>query len=224
MFSEEMLRLYFVAGSQDCAHLSGNASQQLLTILEHALQNGITCFQFREKGSRALSDRAAILALGKQCQVLCQAHHIPFVVNDDLDLALTLNADGLHIGQSDMAIDEVAKRLPEKMFLGVSVSNRVELLASQHQRVAYFGVGPIFQTSSKSDAAPAIGIKGFAQLKSLSDCPMVAIGGIGANDVPNLMRSGASGVAVISAITHADEVGKSVRVLRDATQVSFRNQ
>lgn len=214
MFKKEYLRLYFVAGSQDCVHLSGDSGEQLLNILEQALQSGITCFQFREKGQYALKQKDEIWALAQKCQKLCQKYQVPFVIDDDLPMALALGADGLHIGQSDIAIHEAIKQLPEKMFLGVSANNLNELSGSLNPRVDYFGVGPIFTTLSKENAVKAIGIGAISAMKQVAkNTPIVAIGGIGANDVAAIMNAGADGVAVISAITRADNVGEAVRLL-----------
>ena len=136
------------------------------------------------------------------------------MIDDDLPMALALGADGLHIGQSDIAIHEAIKQLPEKMFLGVSANNLNELSGSLNPHVDYFGVGPIFTTSSKEDADKAIGIEAISIMKQAAkNTPIVAIGGIGVNDVAAIMHAGADGVAVISAITRADNVSETVRLL-----------
>lgn len=219
MFQKNCLRLYFVAGSQDCVHLAGEPSENLVMILEKALQNGITCFQFREKGQHALQEKEAVFALAQKCQKLCQQYQVPFVIDDDLALALALNADGLHIGQSDIAISQAIEQLPENMFLGVSASNIDELSGSLNPRIAYFGIGPIFATSSKADAASQIGIAYITQMKNAAqNTPLVAIGGITVNDVAAIMRAGADGIAVISAITRADNIEEAVRLLLAQTK------
>ena len=114
----------------------------------------------------------------------------------------------------EIAIHEAIKQLPEKMFLGVSANNLNELSGSLNPRVDYFGVGPIFTTLSKENAVKAIGIGAISAMKQIAkNTPIVAIGGIGVNDVAAIMNAGADGVAVISAITRADNVGEAVRLL-----------
>lgn len=119
-FSRETLKLYFVAGTQDCRHLPHTPEQNLLGVLETALQNGITCYQLREKGAHALQDEARIRRLAGECRALCRRYGVPFVLNNDVRSALAWGADGVHIGQQDMPLREAANLCRGKIFLGIS--------------------------------------------------------------------------------------------------------
>lgn len=217
MFDKSILSLYFVAGTQDCQNQNGNTPQdKLLGVLETALQNGISCYQFREKGNHALSDDTKIFELAKACRQLCQDYNVPFVVNNDVALAVRLQADGVHIGQSDMSVSQATKLTQNKLFLGISNTCVAHL---QHSltltNVDYFAVGPVFYTTSKPDADSPVGVDFVGVARQLiGDIPLVAIGGISA-DTANVIRSqGADGVAVVSAIASAKDVAGAVKALR----------
>lgn len=196
-------QLYFICGSQDCPE------GQFLPILQEALKAGITCFQFREKGPRATWGQAKI-DLAQQAQALCQTYGIPFIVNDDLKLALLLGADGLHVGQSDGDLNRIRQAWPDKI-LGLSVSTQAEFDCSPLNVIDYIGVGPIFPTTSKSDAKPAVGLEQIRRFKDQApDLPMVAIGGLTAQVAKEVRQAGADGLAVISAISRATDVENAV--------------
>ncbi|QRN41298.1 MAG: thiamine phosphate synthase [Neisseriaceae bacterium] len=191
------LALYFIMGSQD--------TQNPLKILESALQKGITLFQFREKGRKAKTGNDCFM-FAKTCQNLCHQYHVPFLVNDNIDLALSLNADGVHVGADDMPLKELKKILPEHMILGYSVHNEQDLALALQEKVDYIGVGPIFPTNSKSDAKEPIGIKELTSIKKTApNIPIVAIGGINANNYQPVLQTGIEGIAFISAICQNPE-------------------
>ncbi len=195
----------FVAGSQDFYHIKGGKNDRinaLLDALELALQSKITAFQFRQKGDLALQDPIEIKQLALECQKLCQKYGVPFVVNDEVQLALELKADGVHVGQEDMAIEEVITLCKKHQFIGLSVNTLEQALKARHlDGVAYLGVGPIFPTQSKKDKQ----VVGVELLKKIKDSgvkkPLIAIGGITTHNTSKLREYG--GIAVISAITQA---------------------
>lgn len=208
---KQILRCYLVAGTQDCRHLPEYAQSPqyaLLKRLEEALQQGVTCYQFREKGAFSLQDPQKIVNLARACQELCQQYHVPFIVNNDVWLAEQLNADGIHVGQKDFPVWQLAQQVSRKMMIGLSVNTLAQ--AEQHNHstfVDYYGCGPIFPTISKADAAPAVGIDFVRQLRQQGITkPLVAIGGIKATDVKWLRNAGADGVAVISTIMQAQNL------------------
>lgn len=216
MFQRELLSVYFVAGTQDCLHLSTETPEQkLLSTLERALQAGITCYQFREKGELALQDKQAQWQLARDCQTLCRQYGVPFVLNNDVEMAVKLGADGVHIGQKDMAALEAIKLIQGKLFLGISNSTLYELQNSlKLPDIDYWAVGAIFNTASKPDAMQNVGIDLIRQAKQLApNKPLVAIGGISVDNVANIWAAGADGVAVISAITQSDNVMQTVQNL-----------
>ncbi len=207
----------FVAGSQDFYHIKGGKNDRinaLLDTLESALQSKITAFQFRQKGDLALQDPIEIKQLALECQKLCQKYGTPFIVNDEAQLALELKADGVHVGQEDMAIEEVITLCKKHQFIGLSVNTLEQALKARHlDGVAYLGVGPIFPTPSKKDKQ----VVGVGLLKRIRDSgvkkPLIAIGGITTDNALKLHECGVSGIAVISAIAQAKDKALAVEKL-----------
>ncbi|TPI01191.1 thiamine phosphate synthase [Helicobacter pylori] len=217
MFDANCLKLMFVAGSQDFYHIKGGKNDrinELLDALELALQSKITAFQFRQKGDLALQDPIEIKQLALKCQKLCKKYGAPFIVNDEVKLALELKADGVHVGQEDMAIEEVIALCKKRLFIGLSVNTLEQALKARHlDGVAYLGVGPIFPTQSKKDKQ----VVGAELLKRIKDSgvkkPLIAIGGITIDNAPQLRECGVSGIAVISAIAQAKDKALAVEKL-----------
>ncbi|OOQ36213.1 thiamine phosphate synthase [Helicobacter pylori] len=215
MFDADCLKLMFVAGSQDFYHIKGGKNDRinaLLDTLELALQSKITAFQFRQKGDLALQDPVEIKRLALECQKLCQKYGAPFIINDEVRLALELKADGVHVGQEDMAIEEVVTLCKKRLFIGLSVNTLEQALKARHlDAVAYLGVGPIFPTLSKKDKQ----VVGVELLKKIHDSgvkkPIIAIGGITTDNAPKLREYG--GIAVISAITQAKDKALAIEKL-----------
>ncbi|OOP88649.1 thiamine-phosphate diphosphorylase [Helicobacter pylori] len=213
MFDANCLKLMFVAGSQDFYHIKGGKNDRinaLLETLELALQSQITAFQFRQKGDLALQDPIEIKRLALECQKLCQKYGAPFIINDEVRLALELKADGVHVGQEDMAIEEVVTLCQKRLFIGLSINTLEQALKARHlDHIAYLGVGPIFPTLSKKDAKEVVGVE---LLKKIRDSgvkkPLIAIGGITTDNASKLREYG--GIAVISAITQAKDKALAV--------------
>lgn len=217
MFDASFLKVYFIAGTQDCIGQPETTPQRrLLATLETALRAGITCFQFREKGALALKDKQQIKQLAQECRDLCREFKVPFVLNNDVLLALELGADGVHIGQNDMPFEQAIAHCGERLFLGVSNSSIADLQRSlAHRDIDYLAVGPVFETPSKPDAAAVVGLD-FVRLarETVGDKPLVAIGGITADTASQVRAAGADGVAVISAIARAENAVQTVAKLR----------
>ncbi|GHQ26544.1 thiamine-phosphate synthase [Helicobacter pylori] len=218
MFDANCLKLMFVAGSQDFYHIKGGKNDRinaLLETLELALQSQqsqITAFQFRQKGDLALQDPVEIKRLALECQKLCKKYGVPFIINDEVRLALELKADGVHVGQEDMAIEEVMALCKKRQFIGLSVNTLEQALKACHlDGVAYLGVGPIFPTQSKKDKQ----VVGAELLKRIKDSgvkkPLIAIGGITTHNASKLREYG--GIAVISAIAQAKDKALAVEKL-----------
>ncbi|GAA8947276.1 thiamine phosphate synthase [Helicobacter pylori] len=218
MFDANCLKLMFVAGSQDFYHIKGGKNDRinaLLVALESALQSKITAFQFRQKGDLALQDPVGIKQLALECQKLCQKYSAPFIVNDEVKLALELKADGVHVGQEDMAIEEVITLCKKRQFIGLSVNTLEQALKAHHlDGVSYLGVGPIFPTPSKKDIKQVVGVE---LLKKIRDSgvkkPLIAIGGINTDNASKLRECGISGIAVISAIAQAKDKALAIEKL-----------
>ncbi|WP_054949735.1 thiamine phosphate synthase [Numidum massiliense] len=208
MLSKDDLQLYFILGSEQCPTTSP------LDVLQQAIRGGVTCFQFREKNT-AYSVRDT-LTLGKALRAECRRAGIPFIVNDDVELALLLNADGVHVGQSDTPAKEARKRIGDKMSLGVSAHTVAEAERAITDGADYLGVGPVFPTKTKQDAKEPltpVGLERFiAQLPR--SVPIVAIGGITAANASEVIRTGVCGVSVISAIAAQADPERAAATLR----------
>lgn len=201
---KRLLKVYFIAGSTNCL-------KDPVGVLQEAIEGGITLFQYREKGEGGLHGKDK-LELGKKLQCLCQENGIPFIVNDDIELALELDADGVHIGQEDEDAGAVRKRIGDRI-LGVSVHSLEEAEIAKLAGADYFGVGPIFPTETKKDTKA---VQGTVLLKELIefDIPIVGIGGINAGNAAEVMQAGADGVSVITAISHADNIKEAAAALK----------
>ena len=208
MFNKELLKLYFICGTTTCL------GKDLYTVVEDALKGGITLFQFREKGKGALEGKEK-LELAVKIQDLCKKYNVPFIVNDDIELALEIDADGVHVGQDDLGVDEIRKLIPNKI-IGLSIGNEEELKQSKVEYVDYVGVGPVYVTQSKDDAGGAIGYEGLELMrKLLPQMPLVAIGGIQTQHIKDVMKTNVDGVSIISAISYSDNIEKTVREMNE---------
>ncbi|MFC4182129.1 thiamine phosphate synthase [Saccharococcus thermophilus] len=208
----EQLKVYFIMGSVNCAKPPAE-------VLAEAIAGGITLFQFREKGSGALVGEQKY-ELAKQLQHICREHGIPFIVNDDVELALALDADGVHIGQEDEDARIVRAKIGDKI-LGVSAHNLEEARAAMDAGADYIGVGPIYPTKSKEDAKKAQGPEIIRLLRRHGIAiPLVAIGGVTADNAGEVIAAGADGVSVISAIASASSPETAARQLVRAVQSS----
>ncbi|GGG03703.1 thiamine phosphate synthase [Paenibacillus abyssi] len=206
--TQELLKVYLVMGSPNC-------TKNPVFVLEEAIKGGITLFQFREKGEGSLADRSKY-ALGKELMQLCRQHRIPFIVNDDVDLAVALDADGVHIGQEDEPVEAVRCKIGNKM-LGVSAHTYEEALSAAQQGADYLGLGPIYPTQTKSDAKSVQGLSLIQELRGRGlMIPIVGIGGITAENAGAVMKAGADGVAVVTAISQSERIEESTKLLRDS--------
>lgn len=203
---KQLLRKYFIMGSQNCIERTPEV------ILKEAIEGGITLFQFREKGKNSLVGEHK-LALGKRLRQICKQHNIPFIVNDDIELVEQLKSDGIHVGQEDLPVEEIRQRFPD-LLIGLSISNEKELANSNLKVVDYVGAGPVFPTNTKEDAKNAVGLDWIRTLRSKHpELPIVGIGGITKANAKHVIEAGADGVAVISAITLAENIAQTVEAL-----------
>lgn len=191
----ESLKLYLVLGSVHCR-------KSPIEVLISAIEGGITMFQYREKGSGSLQCRERLM-LGHALHALCKMNRIPFIVNDDVELAIELDADGIHIGQEDTPIDVIRPLFPNKL-IGISVHNAEEARKAMDQGADYIGVGPMYPTTTKTDARAVQGSTVITSIRREGiNLPLVAIGGIDLGRAAPLIQVGADGIAVVSAITQA---------------------
>lgn len=206
----DVLKVYFISGSINC-YKSPEA------VLEAAIKGGVTIFQFREKGQGALAGSQKY-DLAKELKALCSNHGIPFIVNDDIELALELDADGVHIGQEDESVEAVRKKIGDKI-LGVSAHSIAEVDHAIQNGADYLGIGPVFPTSTKEDAKTAAGTKLIEDLRKKGySIPIVGIGGIKVENARSVIQAGADGVSVITAISHAEDIIETTVKLKNEVE------
>jgi len=176
--------------------------------VEEALKNGATCVQLREKDL----DEAAFLAEAVEIGGLCKRYHVPFIINDNVEVAVKCGADGIHVGQGDMHLSSVRARVGENMIIGVSAHTVQEACEAIKGGADYLGLGAVFSTSTKTD----VDLMSWETLKEIcyaSSVPTVAIGGISKENILKLSGSGVDGAAVVSAVFGADDIGAATAEL-----------
>lgn len=186
--------------------------QTLYAQVEEAIAGGATFVQLREKQM----DEADVLQEAKEIQALCRAHHIPFVINDHVEIAKAIQADGVHVGQSDMEALDVRSLLGEEAIIGVSAETVEQALLAQAHGADYLGVGAVFPTGSKDDAAD-VSMETLRAICEAVDIPVIAIGGISEDNVGQLAGSGICGIAVISAIFAQENIRDAAARLKQKT-------
>ncbi|MGL6071765.1 thiamine phosphate synthase [Craterilacuibacter sp.] len=196
------LRTYLVLDPDLCGGLDG-----MLRVSAAALAGGAGVVQLR---APEWKKRDWLLA-ARKLQALCRAHGALFIVNDHIDVALAVGADGVHIGQADLPPDVVRRLLGPDAIIGLSVSHAAELGAADASLIDYFGVGPVFATATKPDAAPPLQVESLAALVAMASRPCIAIGGIHLGNAREVLASGVAGVAVVSAICAASDPEKTTR-------------
>lgn len=183
--------------------------QTLYEQVESALKGGATCVQLREKEL----DEAAFLEEAVEMKKLCAKYGVPFIINDNVQIAMRCGADGVHVGQSDMAAGNVRKAVGDKMIVGVSAQTVEQALAAQAAGADYLGVGAVFPTSTKSDAME-VSLRTLKDICAAVDIPVTAIGGINKGNMAELSGTGVDGVALVSAIFAAEDIEEECKILK----------
>ena len=209
-----ILRLYLVT-DQSLAY-----GQSLAEIVEASVQGGVSCVQLREKklGSREFLAQAVML------KKLLAPYGVPLVINDRIDIALACGAEGVHLGQSDLPINQARRLLPPNVFIGWSVESMNDVIQSAMLPVDYLGVSPIFATPTKIDTKNAWGLEGLSRVRASTKLPLVAIGGIHAGNARNVLRAGADGLAVVSTLCSAADPRATAEILRCVCDEEFKSR
>lgn len=186
--------------------------RSLKEVVKESLDGGVTFVQLREK---TLEDDK-FLEEAKELKQLCKEYDVPFVINDNVDIAIAMDADGVHVGQSDMEAGNVREKLGPDKIIGVSAQTVEQAVLAEKRGADYLGVGAVFPTGSKDDAVEV----SHETLKAICEAvsiPVIAIGGISVNNVSELAGSGIVGIAVISAIYAAKDIKKAAEDLKAET-------
>lgn len=181
-------------------------------ILEDSLKGGATIIQLREKQS----DTYSFYSRAVKVKAICRNYDVPLIINDRIDIALAVDADGVHIGQSDMPFAVTRKLVGDNKIIGLSVSNTQQAMEAERLSVDYIGISPIFKTSTKkTDLASPLGIEGLQIIRGLFSNPVICIGGIQQSNVAEIIKNGSDGIAVISAISKAVFPEKETKKLKE---------
>lgn len=185
----------------------------LYSQVEKALKGGVTFVQLREKSL----DESAFFQEAVELKKLCKEYKVPFVINDNVEIALKMGADGVHVGQSDMEAGDVRAKLGPDKIIGVSANTVEQALLAEKRGADYLGVGAVFLTGSKDDADD-VSIETLKNICEAVSIPVVAIGGISKHNVAELAGSGIDGIAVISAIFAQEDIEAAANDLRKRTE------
>jgi len=183
-----------------------------------AILGGATVIQYREK----LGNTRQLIAEASAVRDVCRELGATFIVNDRVDVALAVGADGVHVGQEDMPAIIARRLIGPDMLLGVTVGNAAQARQAEADGADYLGTDAVFFTGSKPDAGPPIGVDALAEICRAVRIPVVGIGGINVGNVAQVIQAGAAGAAVISAVVSAPDVSAAARRLREAVSIAKR--
>jgi thiamine-phosphate pyrophosphorylase len=172
---------------------------QFFNIILKSIEGGVKMVQLREKETSSHE----VITLGKRLQALLRPLKVPLIMNDRVDIAHEIGADGVHLGQSDVKVSEARKKLGQQAIIGLSVETMDQVLEAQELAVDYLAASPVFATRTKGDCGIPWGLQGLKQACSISRHPVIAIGGVDEGNVEQILECGAVGVAVVSAIFDA---------------------
>ena len=184
-------------------------NQSLIEQVEEAIKGGVTCVQLREKEL----EEEAFLSEAIELKNICSRYQVPFIINDDVEVAIKCGADGIHVGQKDMEAGNVRAMVGEDMIIGVSVQTVEQALAAQKAGADYLGVGAVFTTTTKLDAN-SVSHETLKEICETVSIPVVAIGGINKSNILGLSGTGVDGVALVSAIFAAKDIASECVILR----------
>ncbi len=186
-----------------------------LEILQGAVRGGVTCVQLREKNC-LIRD---FIEQANSIKAYLRAHDIPLIINDRVDVAQAVGADGVHLGQSDMPLNVAREILKDSMIIGISAESLGDAIEAEKGGADYIGVSPIYTTPTKTDTAPPLGLEGLREIRNAVRIPLVGIGGLTKDNAGEVIKHGADGVAVVSAIVSADDPELATKeLLKTVTQ------
>ncbi len=179
-------------------------------VVAAAIAGGVRCVQLREKqcSTREFLNEARILL------ALLRPLAIPLIINDRLDIALAVGADGVHLGQDDLPPAEARRLAGNRLIIGVSAESVEDAVRAEHQGADYIGISPVFSTATKPGHAPPLGLDGIRAIRARTSLPLVGIGGITTDNVAAVFAAGVDGIAVVSAIVAADDPTRAAMALR----------
>jgi thiamine-phosphate pyrophosphorylase len=190
----------------------------MLDVVRAAVQGGVTCVQLREK----TCDTREFIEEALAVKEFLRSRGVPLIINDRVDVALAVGADGVHLGQKDMPLVAARAIVTNTMLIGISAESEADAVAAEKDGADYLGVSPIFATPTKTDAAAPLGLAGLQTIRRAVRLPLVGIGGLNRQNAAAVVRSGADGIAVVSAIVAAEDPEQAARELVRAVRSARR--
>lgn len=200
--------LYLVTDEALCLHHS------LEDVVSAAVRGGVGMVQIREKELNT----SAFISRAKRLKHILAPKHIPLIVNDRVDVALAVTADGVHLGQNDMPYPIARKLLGKNAIIGISVENEEQVLQANHWDVSYIAASPVFKTATKTDTITEWGVDGIRRIRQLSKHTLVGIGGLNSSNIKACLTAGLDGIAVVSAICSSVDPQQATKTLREFIQ------
>ena len=213
MFDAVKLKLYLVTDPHLCATFG------LLNTVNAAVKGGITMVQLRDKEA-STNDR---IGVGKELQKILKDTEIPLIINDDVEAALAIDADGIHIGQNDKSTVEIRGKVGKDKIVGLSCETIEDAKAADPVLVDYIGISPVFPTPTKSDFNAYIGLNGISDIANATSLPSVAIGGLKREHCGKIFSAGCQGMAVVSAICGKYDPYMETKLLHDEIRRVFED-
>ena len=210
---KEFLKLYLVT-DRDLS-----LERSLEEVVSEAVRGGVTMVQLREKDAAT----GEFIELAGRLMKILTPLGIPLIINDRVDVALAVDADGVHIGQSDMPYETARRLLGPDKIIGLSVENMDDLIKANSLDVDYVGISPVYSTPTKTDTAEPFGLEGLRKAVNMSKHPTVAIGGMNAGTIADVMAAGTDGVAVVSAICSAENIREAAAQLKAIVESNSRS-
>ncbi|MGQ9843682.1 MAG: thiamine phosphate synthase [Spirochaetota bacterium] len=186
------------------------AKKPLEAVVEEAIKGGVDCVQLREKNI----DTREFVEIAHKIKYIADRHNIPLIINDRIDVALAVQAYGVHLGQDDVPLKVARKLVPHSMIIGISVSTVNEAIEAEKDGADYIGAGCVFPTSTKDDISGIIGLEGLQDIKKAVSIPVIAIGGIQIHNAEQVIWHGADGIAVVSAIVSSEDPYEASKKLK----------
>lgn len=193
--------------------------RSLEEVVSEAVRGGVTMVQLREKDAAT----GEFIELAGRLMKILTPLGIPLIINDRVDVALAVDADGVHIGQSDMPYETARRLLGPDKIIGLSVENMDDLIKANSLDVDYVGISPVYSTPTKTDTAEPFGLEGLRKAVNMSKHPTVAIGGMNAGTIADVMAAGTDGVAVVSAICSAENIREAAAQLKAIVESNSRS-
>ena len=191
-----------------------------MQIVQAAVRGGVTCVQLREKSCSTRD----FIEEARRISDFLKEHHLPLIINDRIDVAMAVGAEGVHLGQTDMPLETARTILKKDMIIGISAESVEDAVEAEKGGADYISVSPVFSTSTKTDTAPPLGLEGISTIRRHVRIPVVGIGGINKENCAQVIRHGADGVAVVSAIVSSADPEKEARELLEIIRRAQRHK